>query len=71
MGTTENASDQDDGWLVAQPDAVGMNAEVLSGLVPQFENWSEANLHAALIVRRSRLVYERYFTGEYWLRSAP
>jgi CubicO group peptidase (beta-lactamase class C family) len=64
MGTPEGASDQDDGWLVAQPDAVGMKAEVLNGLAPQFENWTEANLHAALMVRQGRLVYERYFTGE-------
>ena len=64
MGTPKNTSDQDDGWLVARPDAVGMNTEVLSGLAPQFESWSEANLHAALMVRQGRLVYERYFTGE-------
>jgi CubicO group peptidase (beta-lactamase class C family) len=64
MGTPENTSDQDDGWLVTQPDAGGMNAEVLSGLAPQFEGWREANLHAALMVRHGRLVYERYFTGE-------
>jgi hypothetical protein len=41
-----------------------MNALVLDGLAPQFESWSNANLHAALIVRHGRLVYERYFTGE-------
>ena len=41
-----------------------MNADVLSGLAPQFEGWREANLHAALMVRHGRIVYERYFTGE-------
>jgi hypothetical protein len=34
-----NTSDQDDGWPIAQPDAVGMSADVLSGLAPQFESW--------------------------------
>lgn len=71
MGTPESAPDQDDGWLVAQPDIVGMSAEVLSGLAPQFENWTEANLHAALMVRQGRLVYERYFTGEDRAWAAP
>jgi CubicO group peptidase (beta-lactamase class C family) len=64
MGTPAKTSEQDDGWLVAQPDAVGMNADVLSGLAPQFESWSDANLHAALMVRHGQLVYERYFAGE-------
>jgi CubicO group peptidase (beta-lactamase class C family) len=41
-----------------------MNASVLSGLAPRFENWSDANLHAALMVRHGKLVHERYFTGE-------
>ena len=54
----------DDGWPVAQPDAVGMNVEVLSGLAPQFEGWKEANVHAVLMARQGKLVYERYFTGE-------
>ena len=64
MGTPERLSDPDDGWLVAPPESVGMKPEVLSGLAPQFENWTEANLHAVLMVRQGRLVYERYFTGE-------
>jgi CubicO group peptidase (beta-lactamase class C family) len=63
MGAPAKTSEQDDGWLVAQPDAAGMNGEVLRGLAPQFESWSDANLHAALMVRHGRLVYEHYFTG--------
>ncbi len=57
---------QDDGWVIVPPDAGGLNANVLGGLAPQFEGWSDANLHAALMVRHGRLVYERYFTGEDW-----
>ncbi len=55
---------QHDGWAVGHPSDVGMNASLLEGLAPQFEAWTEANLHAALIVRNGKLVYERYFTGE-------
>jgi hypothetical protein len=58
METMANTPDQDDGWVVSPPDAEGMNADVLSGLAPQFESWSDSNLHAALIVRHGKLVYE-------------
>ena len=64
MGAPGNIADQNDGWLIAPPEARGMNADVLSGLAPQFENWREANLHAALMVRHGKIVYERYLTGE-------
>ncbi|MES2604462.1 MAG: hypothetical protein V4603_05955, partial [Pseudomonadota bacterium] len=37
---------------------------ILAGLAPQFDSWGEANLHAALILRHGKLVYERYFTGD-------
>ncbi len=54
----------DDGWPVAAPDERDLDEAVLAGLVKQFEAWTDANLHAALIVRDGVLVYERYFTGE-------
>jgi hypothetical protein len=60
MQTLVNTSDLYDGWVVRAPDADGMNGDLLSGLAPQFESWSDANLHAALVVRHGRLVYERY-----------
>ena len=64
MGAAARGPDQDDGWVIGSPGAEGMNADVLSGLAPQFEAWSDANLHAALMVRHGRLVYEHYFAGE-------
>jgi len=60
----QSTADQNDGWLIAPPEARAMNADVLSGLAPQFESWREANLHAALMVRHGKIVYERYFAGE-------
>ena len=58
--------DQDDGWVISPADAGDMNADLLAGLAAQFEGWSNANIHAALMVRHGKLVYERYFTGEDW-----
>ena len=54
----------DDGWPVASPAEKNLDESVLAGLAKQFEAWTDANLHAALIVRDGALVYERYFTGE-------
>jgi CubicO group peptidase (beta-lactamase class C family) len=53
-----------DDWDVARPEDAGMRSDTLAGLAPQFEAWTEANLHAALMVRGGRLVFERYFAGE-------
>ena len=41
-----------------------MDVDLLRGPGRQFTARKEANLHAALIARNGRLVYERYFTGE-------
>ncbi len=54
----------DDGWPVASPAERNLDETVLAGLAKQFESWTDANLHAVLIVRDGTLVYERYFTGE-------
>lgn len=60
-----------DGWPVSSPEAEGLDAELLGGLGPQFEAWSEANAHAVLIASHGKLVYERYFTGEDWAWATP
>lgn len=44
--------------------AQGMDADLLAGLGPQFEAWTDANVYAALIVRHGKLVYGGYFSGE-------
>ncbi len=58
------SGEQTEGWILAEPASVGLDPQVLAGLAPQFEAWTEANLHAALIVRHGKLVYERYFAGD-------
>lgn len=54
---------RDDGWQVATPESVGIDGATLCPLADRFEEWKEANLHGVLVIRRGKLVYERYFTG--------
>lgn len=52
-----------DDWQLAAPASVGMDGEKLCALIPIFEKYREGNLHAVLVVRHGKLVFERYFTG--------
>ncbi|MBA4096965.1 MAG: hypothetical protein C0484_09395 [Rhodospirillum sp.] len=55
-----------DGWTVASPESMGLDGELIRGIGPHFESWTDTNAHAVLIARHGKLVYERYFTGEDW-----
>jgi CubicO group peptidase (beta-lactamase class C family) len=55
-----------DRWTVATPESVGLDGDLLRGIGPHFESWTDANAHAILIARHGKLVYEHYFTGEDW-----
>jgi CubicO group peptidase (beta-lactamase class C family) len=52
-----------DGWEVAAPDGVDLDPATLCGIGSRVQAWSEANVHAVLVIRHGKLVYERYFTG--------
>ena len=52
-----------DGWQVATPASVGLDPAVLCAAGPRFEDWKQADLHAVLVVRNGKLVYEHYFNG--------
>jgi CubicO group peptidase (beta-lactamase class C family) len=54
----------DDGWAVAAPAEVGLDAARLSGLDMFLEQWPNRNIHAVVVARRGKLVLERYFSGE-------
>ena len=60
----------DDGWGLATPSDVGLDAAKLCGLDAFIAQWPQANVHAVVIVRRGKLVYERYYAGadERWGR---
>lgn len=53
-----------DDWPLATPSQVGMDGGLLEELAPQFEAWREANLHGVVMIRRGKLVFDRYFEGE-------
>jgi CubicO group peptidase (beta-lactamase class C family) len=52
-----------DGWAVAEPSAVGLDAATLCAIGPSFTSWKDANVHAVLVIRHGKLVLERYFTN--------
>ena len=53
----------DDGWTITPPSDVGLDAAKLCGLDAFIAQWPQANVHAVVIVRQGKLVYERYYTG--------
>jgi len=53
----------DDGWAVAAPASMGFDPDRLCALVPRLEAWTEADIHAVLVVRHGTLVFEHYFAG--------
>ena len=52
-----------DGWPVDAPSAVGLDGRALCRIGVRWAAEPEANVHAVLVVRHGKLVYERYFTG--------
>jgi len=62
---------RDDGWKLAAPETVGLDPAALCALVPRFTAWTQADMHAVLVVRHGALVFEHYFKGEdeTWGRS--
>ncbi|MBN8988617.1 MAG: serine hydrolase [Rhizobiales bacterium] len=63
------SSTPDDGWAVATPTEVGLDATRLSQLDTFLKQWPQHNVHAVVIARRGKLVFERYFRGRerHWM----
>lgn len=53
-----------DGWRTAAPAEVGMDPARLEELTRSLRRGEHGNIHAVLIEKDGRLVYEEYFTGE-------
>ena len=51
----------DDGWRTASAESVGIDPVRLSALTASVRSWPELGVHAILIERSGRLVYEEYF----------
>ena len=52
----------DDGWPIATPESVGLDGARLCGIAARLEA-TNANIHAVVVVRRGKLVFEQYFAG--------
>ena len=51
-----------DGWPTATPESVGLDAERLCAITARLKE-TEANVHAVVIIRHGKLVFEQYFAG--------
>ncbi len=51
----------DDGWKTGSAESVGLDPARLSALTASIRAWPELGVHAILIERGGRLVYEEYF----------
>ena len=60
-----------DGWQTAGADSVGVHSTRLAQLTQSMRAWPELGVHAILIERNGRLIYEEYFDGfdERWGNS--
>jgi CubicO group peptidase (beta-lactamase class C family) len=52
-----------DGWKTADADSLGLDPGGLDPLTTAIRAWPELNVHAILIERSGRLIYEEYFEG--------
>jgi len=52
----------DDGWPIAKPENVQLDGARLCGIAARLKV-TNANVHAVVVVRRGKLVFEQYFSG--------
>jgi CubicO group peptidase (beta-lactamase class C family) len=52
-----------DGWKTASADSLGVDSARLANLTGAIRAWPELGVHAILIERGGRLIYEEYFDG--------
>ena len=60
---SQTPSTRSDGWQIATADSVGVDAVQLAKLTQSLRAWPELGVHAVLIERNGRLIYEEYFDG--------
>ena len=53
----------DDGWQVEPPAAVGLDGVRLCAMAARLQA-NQSNVHAVVVVRRGKLVFEQYFSGD-------
>jgi CubicO group peptidase (beta-lactamase class C family) len=53
-----------DSWQIATPESVGLSKAALCPMVKWLAESKLDNVHAVLVVRHGKLVFEQYFTGD-------
>src|SRR5215475_5040371 len=53
---------RDDGWSIASPESVGLDGSRLCGIADHLKE-AEADVHAVVVARHGKLVFEQYFSG--------
>ena len=61
--TAQRSPARSDGWQTANADSVGFDSKRLATLTQSIRSWPELGVHAILIERNGRLIYEEYFDG--------
>ena len=51
-----------DGWTIDSPESAGLDSVRLCAIAARLKE-TEANVHAVVIVRHGKLVFEQYFAG--------
>ena len=52
-----------DGWEIAAPDSVALDGQLLCSAMERMRRIPGNNVHAVLVARHGKLVFEQYFTG--------
>jgi CubicO group peptidase (beta-lactamase class C family) len=52
----------DDGWATATPESVGLDRARLCGIAARLQ-YADLGVHAVVVVRHGKLVFEQYFAG--------
>jgi len=55
--------ERNDGWKTAKADSLGVDSARLAALTGAIRAWPELGVHAILIERDGKLIYEEYFDG--------
>ena len=55
--------ERNDGWKTANADSLGVDSARLAALTGAIRTWPELGVHAILIEREGKLIYEEYFDG--------
>ena len=61
----------DDGWTIGSPEQAGIDRRRLEAMTGSIHANPAFNVHAVLIERDGRLVYEEYFSGTDERRGRP